>query len=229
MPSSIASAESCISPSISRRSRLSWSSFAASSRARAWRPWRAGTRCRATCPSGARRRSGAARPRSPGRRPRLAAAARPASSSRAAMPGQALPARMRARPCATRMRLLASSFTTSATVPSATMSSSSASVGSGARSERAAPAQLRAQRQHHVEDHAHAREVLARESRSPPGWDSRCTRHAAARAGQVMVGDQHAHAEAIGLVHAGDRGDAVVHRDEDVGLAMRRPRARSPA
>ena len=40
-----------------------------------------------------------------------------------ALPGSmdaALPARMRLRPCATKMRLLWSSFTTSATVPKAT-------------------------------------------------------------------------------------------------------------
>ena len=38
-------------------------------------------------------------------------------------------------------------------------------------------------------------------------------------AGQVMIGHQHAHAEAVRLRHAFHRGDAVVHRDQDVGLA----------
>ena len=57
------------------------------------------------------------------------AAVRPASASSARIPGTQRPARMRFKPCATSTRLLASSGTTSATVPSATRSSSSATPG----------------------------------------------------------------------------------------------------
>ena len=56
---------------------------------------------------------------------------RPAILSSAAIPAHILPARMRCKPCATRMRLLWSSLTTSATVPSATKSSNSDKLGSG--------------------------------------------------------------------------------------------------
>ena len=35
-----------------------------------------------------------------------------------------------------------------------------------------------------------------------------------------MVGDHHAHAEAVGFVHALHAGDAVVHGDEQVGLQL---------
>src|SRR3970040_796695 len=49
---------------------------------------------------------------------------------RAAMPGWPFPARSRFRPCATRLRLLASSGTTSATVPRATKSVSDPRLGS---------------------------------------------------------------------------------------------------
>ncbi|MCY1539410.1 hypothetical protein D9M68_749940 [compost metagenome] len=52
-----------------------------------------------------------------------AEAVRPAALNSAATPAGIAPARMRRRPCATRRRLLASSFTTSATVPSATRGS----------------------------------------------------------------------------------------------------------
>ena len=38
-------------------------------------------------------------------------------------------------------------------------------------------------------------------------------------AGQVMVGDQHLHAQAVGFGHAFHAGDAVVHGDKDVGFA----------
>ena len=53
--------------------------------------------------------------------------------SSALIPGTQRPARMRLRPCATSTRLLASSGTTSATVPSATRSSSSATPGMALR------------------------------------------------------------------------------------------------
>jgi hypothetical protein len=91
----------------------------------------------------------------------------------AALNSAATPAGMRARadarrPCATRRRLLASSFTTSATVPSATSGSSASSLGCVGRVEHAARAQLGAQRQQHVEHHADAGDDLL--SKSQPGW-----------------------------------------------------------
>ncbi|MNT10801.1 hypothetical protein D3C72_1456510 [compost metagenome] len=58
-----------------------------------------------------------------------AEAVRPAALNSAATPAGIAPARMRRRPWATRRRLLASSFTTSATVPSATSGSSASSLG----------------------------------------------------------------------------------------------------
>ena len=66
----------------------------------------------------------------------------PPTSSSARMPGTQRPARMRRRPCATRMRLFASSGTRSATVPSATRSSSAAGDGAGRCTRRASAAAL---------------------------------------------------------------------------------------
>ena len=57
------------------------------------------------------------------------AALRPATLNSAAMPAGIAPARMRFKPCATKRRLLASSTTTSATVPSATSGNSASSLG----------------------------------------------------------------------------------------------------
>ena len=76
----------------------------------------------------------AALSRGPTEKPRSLAvkvfAARPDTSTRARMPGRVLPPRMRLKPWWTRMRLLRSSGTTSATVPRATRSSQSARLGS---------------------------------------------------------------------------------------------------
>jgi hypothetical protein len=88
-------------------------------------------------------------------------------------PGRQRPARMRRRPCSTRMRLLRSSVTTSATVPSATRSSSSRQIRlgppAGARDlEPAAAAQLGAGRREQIEHDADAGQVLAG-NRSPAG------------------------------------------------------------
>ena len=69
----------------------------------------------------------AAAGRAPARR-----GSRPAAVNSAATPGCMRPARMRLSPCATSRRLLASSLTTSATVPSATRSSSASSLGCAA-------------------------------------------------------------------------------------------------
>ena len=69
----------------------------------------------------------------PSRNPRSAevifSGSRPATRARAMIPWQQRRARMRPRPWATRMRLLQSSCTTSATVPSATRSSNGAKLG----------------------------------------------------------------------------------------------------
>ena len=55
---------------------------------------------------------------------------RPATSKSASIPGRARPLRIRAKPAATKMRLLRSRGTTSATVPKATRSSASPRLGS---------------------------------------------------------------------------------------------------
>ena len=65
-------------------------------------------------------------------------------------------------PCATRMRLTWSRRTTSATVPSATRSSSAARFGSARAANAPRCAQPRAQRAQHVEHDADAGDVLAR-------------------------------------------------------------------
>jgi hypothetical protein len=89
-------------------------------------------------------------------------ALRPAAVNSAASPHGMAPARMRFRPCATRRRLLASSLTTSATVPSATRAAAHRAWAAW-RVEHAARAQLGAQRQQHVEHHADAGDRLALE------------------------------------------------------------------
>jgi hypothetical protein len=40
--------------------------------------------------------------------------------------------------------------------------------------------------------------------------------------GQVMIGDDHTHAQPIGFRHAFDAGDAIVHGDQQVRAALRR-------
>jgi len=72
------------------------------------------------------------------------------------------------RPCATRTRLLKSSGTTSATVPSATRSSAFAEIGLLLAGERSTLAELGTQGKHDVEHHADARKALARNAQ--PGW-----------------------------------------------------------
>ncbi|MPN36321.1 hypothetical protein SDC9_183830 [bioreactor metagenome] len=130
MLSSRCSACSCMPASISRRSRLKLSSCCAMVRARA-----GSSVSRHSTPRRMSARRPAALRRGPSRKPRSKAVARfgsrPAALNRAAMPGCICPARMRLRPWLTRMRLLRSSLTTSATVPSATRSSRSAKLGSG--------------------------------------------------------------------------------------------------
>ena len=126
------------------------------------------------------------------------------------------------RPCATRMRLLASSCTTSATVPSATRSSSASSCGWVCGVEHAAPAQFGAQGQQHVEHHADAGQVLAREAAAGlVGVDDARAPAGSVVGRQVMVGDDHLDAAPVGFGHAVDAGDAVVDRDDDVRALFR--------
>jgi hypothetical protein len=113
------------------------------------------------------------------------------------------------------MRLLSSSFTTSATVPSATRSSSAPRLGTGAVAERAAFAQFDPQRQHQVEHYADAGQILAREAaaRLIRVNDAPGIREHGAR--QMMIGNENAHAQRIRGGDAVDACDAVVYRDQD--------------
>ncbi|MCY1215315.1 hypothetical protein D9M72_271580 [compost metagenome] len=83
----------------------------------------------------------------------------------------------------------------------------------------AAPAQFGAQCQHHVENDAHARQVLGRKAAAGLVGVHDGQRGRQGVAGQVVVGDHHADARGVGRGHAVHAGDAVVHRDDDVGLA----------
>ncbi len=127
-PSRSASASSCIETSTSRRSRLSRSSSDAIARASS-----GSSVTRQRMPTVMSARRPAALSRGPATKPRSLAVARagsrPATRNSASMPGCARPARMRRRPCSTRMRFAWSSRTTSATVPSATRSSKAARFG----------------------------------------------------------------------------------------------------
>jgi hypothetical protein len=92
----------------------------------------------------------------------------------------------------------------------------------GPACERSAPPQLAAQCEHHVEDHAHAREILARETTTRLVGIHDAFGPRQLGPGQVMVGHEHAHAQGIGGIHAGDGRDAVVHGDQQGGLELRR-------
>ena len=144
------------------------------------------------------------------------------------------PLRMRFRPCATRRRLLASSLTTSATVPSATRSSSGIELGLRAVGERAARAQLGAQGEQHIEHHADAGqrlagERIARRVRIDDHVGVGQCHHAVDQRGQVVVGDQHVEAARTRMGHAVEAGDAVVDGDQQLRAAWPRPDRRSPA
>ena len=123
-----ASACSRISASMVRRSRLMLSSSRAISSA-----WASSSVVRQAMPRLMSARRPAALMRGPSAKPRSKPLAlrgsRPATANRARRPGCRRPARMRCRPCVTSRRLLASSLTTSATVPSATRSDSASSLG----------------------------------------------------------------------------------------------------
>ena len=176
-------------------------------------------------------RGPSAKPKS---KPQARRASRPAAANSAATPGCMRPARMRFRPCATRRRLLASSFTTSATVPSATRSSSASSRGWLSAREAAARAQLGARGEQHVEHHADAGQGLALEGAARlvrVDDHVRVGQHdrVAGERGQVMVGDDHVEPERARMRHAVEAGDAVVDRDEHARAARRAPGRRSPA
>mmetsp|Transcript_21614 Transcript_21614/g.51353 ORF Transcript_21614/g.51353 Transcript_21614/m.51353 type:complete len:205 (+) Transcript_21614:1358-1972(+) len=128
--SSLASARSRMPLSISRRSRLIASSWVASSRARTGSSVVSVSMPRVMSASrpAALMRGPSAKPRS---KPWAWLASRLAALKRAITPGWPRPARMRLSPWATRRRLLASSRTTSATVPRATRSSRPSRRGSG--------------------------------------------------------------------------------------------------
>ncbi len=119
---------------------------------------------------------------------------------------------------------MASSLTTSATVPSATSGSKASSLGCVCSIEHAALAQLGAQCQQHVKHHAHAGDRLA--GKGAAGLvrvddHVRFGQHdlAVPSGGQVVVGHQHLQAQARAARHALKAGDAVVHRDQHVGAA----------
>ena len=162
-------------------------------------------------------------PRAKPKSPALAwRGSRPAAAKRAATPGCIRPARIRFRPWATRQRLLRSRRTTSATVPSATRSSSASSRGCSAGGELAALAQLGAQRQQHVEGDADAGELLAGEAAARL---ARIDDHvglgqahlAVDDRRQVVVGDHDREPVRRGMGDAFEAGDAVVDRQQHVG------------
>ncbi len=82
----------------------------------------------------------------------------------------------------------------------------------------AAATQLCAQGQHQIEDDADAREVLAGEAAAGLVGVDYAQRVGQGRPGQMVVGDQHAQSEAVGGGNALDARDAVIDRDQDVGL-----------
>ena len=142
-------------------------------------------------------RGPSAKPKS---KPAARAGSRPATWNSAATPGCMRPLRMRFSPCATSRRLLASSLTTSATVPSATRSSSVSSRGCVAVGKRTARAQLGARGQQHVEHHADAGDALAAEAagrlvRVDDDVGVGQQHRAVDQRRQVVVGHQHLHAE----------------------------------
>ena len=106
-------------------------------------------------------------------------------------PGCARPARMRASPCATSVRLNAVEPDDVGDGPERDEVEQRAEIGLGATGEGAALAQLRARREQHVEHHPDPGEILP--GNWQPGWfgfdDQRRVR--AASRGQVVIGDQH--------------------------------------
>ena len=95
-----------------------------------------------------------------------------------------------------------------------------AEIGFGFFSVSPAMAQLGAQRQHQVEHHADAGEALAREFAARLVGVDDAPGVGQGVAGQVVVGDQHFHAQAVCFGDAVDAGDAVVDGDQDVGFFL---------
>jgi hypothetical protein len=145
---------------------------------------------------------------------------RAAALNRAAMPGCIWPARIRFKPWLTRMRLLRSSLTTSATVPRATRSSRLAKLGSGVR-QKATLAQFGTQGEHDVEHDADTGDALGREIAARLIGIDDAIRLGQRFARQMVVGDQRRDAEFPGAVDAFNTGNAVVDRDDQVGRLLR--------
>jgi hypothetical protein len=124
-------------------------------------------------------------------------------------------------------------LTTSATVPSATRSSSASSRGCDAASKRPRARSSARVAEQRVEHHADARERLALERAVRlvrVDDDVGVGQHddVVDQRGQVVVGDQHVDAARAGVRDAREARDAVVHRHQQVGLrhARRVERAR---
>ena len=137
-------------------------------------------------------------------------------SSSAWMPATQRPARMRFRPCATSTRLLASSGTTSATVPSATRSSSAATP----------PGTLECavHGRHQVESDADAGERAARKAAAGEVGIDDGVGVRQLRARQMVIGNEYVDAACPRGRHPGVAGDAVVHRDQQCRGALGRAR-----
>ena len=78
-------------------------------------------------------------------------------------------------------------------------------------------AQPGAQSREHVEHHADTRQRFALEATAGLVRIDECISQRQLRPRQMMIGDDHAHAEPARGGHAGDAGDAVVHGDEQLG------------
>ncbi len=148
-------------------------------------------------------------------------ASRPATANSASTPGCARPARMRARPCSTKIRFTWSRRTTSATVPSATRSTKAARFGSSRPVNAPCAPQQRARRKQHVEHDADAGDVLARESAAGLIRIHDDRGRGQHRARQMVVRDQHIDASCgrgFDAIHA---RDAVVDGDQKPRLHSR--------
>ena len=215
-PASSASASSVICCWTARRSLLIWLSVDAMSRA-----WPRSSLSRHSMPSAMSSSRPAALIRGASPKPMSAAdsdgRSRPATSASARNPAQPCPARRRRRPAATSARLFASRGTRSATVPTATRSSSARQIGFGAR-QRPRFTQAAAQREQHVEDHAHAREHLAGERIAGLVRIDDRIGGRQRRTGEMMVGDEHLPSARLCRGDAGMARDAVVDGHQQVRL-----------
>ena len=147
---------------------------------------------------------------------------RPAAAKRAATPGCIRPARIRFRPCATRQRLLRSRRHDVGDGAEGDQVEERVQPGLIGGSEVAALAQLRPQRQQHVEGDAAAGELLAGEAAARLARvDDDVGRGQAHLAvddrRQVVVGDHDREPVRRGAGDAVDAGDAVVDGEQHVG------------